>query len=134
MKIVISAILTVVLAGTPTMARSAVGCIGNDSESCRWTTLDYGLQGSFLALTFADWAVTSTAAASHSRPFEETNPILGKHPTQGRLAAYFLGVSAGHTAISMVLPRPWRTVWQGVWIGIGVDTMVIWGGSVSFPF
>ena len=110
------------------------GCIGSDSEDCRWNAVDYGLQGGFLALTLADWATTHRAINQNRPGWNEANPILGRYPSTGKLAAYNLGVMAGHTAISMILPKPWRTLWQGVWIGVGIDTMVIWGGSVYFPW
>jgi hypothetical protein len=111
-----------------------IGCIESDSDDCRWTTFDYSLQTGFLVLTVADWTTTAKAIHQNRPGWSEANQILGPHPSQGKLAAYNLGVMAGHTAIAMILPKPWRTVWQGVWIGIGIDTMVIWGGSVAFPW
>ena len=110
------------------------GCIGSGSDYCQWDAFDYGLQGTFLALTAIDWATTQRAINQNRPGWQEANSILGPHPSQGKLAAYNLGVMAGYTAIAALLPKPWRTVWQGLWIGIGVDTMVIWGGSVYFPW
>jgi hypothetical protein len=49
------------------------------------------------------------------------NPILGDHPTAGQVDAYFVGVIAGHAAVSYLLPRGWREGWQYVWIGLEVN-------------
>jgi hypothetical protein len=125
-------VVLLILAALP--ARAAVGCIGSEAEECRWDTFDYTLQGGYLTLTLADWIMTSKAIDQNRTGWYETNPIIGRHPSQGKLGAYSLACMAGHTAIALVLPKPWRTAWQAVWIGVGVDTMVIWGGSFYFPF
>jgi hypothetical protein len=110
------------------------GCLGSDSDSCRWNTLDYTLQGTFFALTAADYATTAKATRQNREGWYEANPLLGRHPSQTSLAIYNLGWSALHTGVALVLPKPWRTIWQSTTILIGIDTMRVWGGSVYFPW
>jgi transcriptional regulator with XRE-family HTH domain len=43
--------------------------------------------------------------------------IMGSQPSRARVNAYFIGWELVHPAISWVLPKPWRNVWQGATIG-----------------
>lgn len=47
----------------------------------------------------------------------ETSPLLGRHPSIGKVNNYFMAAIIGHAAISNVLPRGWRNGWQYFWIG-----------------
>jgi len=39
--------------------------------------------------------------------------MLGEHPSQGRLNAYFVGWMIAHPLISIALPQPYRGIFQG---------------------
>ncbi len=53
----------------------------------------------------------------------ETNIFLGDHPSLGKVNSWFAGTLVAHTAVSYILPKPWRTIWQSVWIGIEGETV-----------
>ena len=82
-----------------------------------WTTADTVRQGVFTGLTVIDWAQTRYIA-KHPVEFGETNGILGKEPSVGKVNNYFATAIIGHAAISYILPPAWREGWQYVWIGI----------------
>lgn len=101
-----------------------------------WTRGDSIRQGVALAAIGIDWMQTrkiamektSTTYTEHSngssslvyngRPkWNENNPLLGKHPSIGRVNAYFLGSMIGNTAIAYFLPSGWRESWQYLTIG-----------------
>jgi hypothetical protein len=54
----------------------------------------------------------------------ETNPILGRHPHDDRIAAYFLVAGLGHYAVTKALPPEWRPAWQYGWIALEVFTIL----------
>lgn len=103
-------------------------CLADD-----WTTGDTVRQSIYTALVVIDWKQSSWAQ-SHPRTetkctplnqcitisheYIEANPILGTHPSQGKLNNLVAASIVGHAAISYMLPRGWREGWQYVWIGI----------------
>lgn len=48
----------------------------------------------------------------------ETNFILGKFPSKTEVDLYFASTLVLHTAISYILPKPYRTLWQAGTIGL----------------
>ena len=78
----------------------------------KWTKTDTAVEAACAGLLIADWGQTL------DRRYEESNPILGKRPTEAAVTGYFLGVITLHLAIARVLPRPWRTLFQGTTIGV----------------
>jgi hypothetical protein len=123
---------------SPTISLAQVGCIGADSTDCSWATEDYVLQISAVTLQVTDWMQTSHAMKNQADTIQENNPLLGQQPSRGRLTIYFLGCISGHTVIAMVLPKPYRTIWQSFWIGvqtrqIGRNIQVVGGLRLSFP-
>ena len=59
--------------------------------------------------------------------YHEINPLMGKHPSVGRVNVY-MGLSAAvHLAVSWALPKDYRGYWQ--WVTIGVT-----GGLVGNNF
>ena len=69
-------------------------------------------------LHIVDWGQT-LEIARHPDKFNEMNPLMGKHPSVGRVNTY-MGLSAmGHLIISYVLPDKYRIYWQ--WITIGMS-------------
>jgi len=53
----------------------------------------------------------------------ETNPILGKHPSDDKIATYFVLAGVGHYLVTKALPAEYRPAWQ--WGAIGLETLVI---------
>lgn len=85
----------------------------------KWTHTDTVLQIAYYTLHAADWLQTRYIA-KHPDRYYECNPIIGKHPGVGKVNTYF-AVSAGiNTVIPYLLPRPYRTIWQGGIIAVEV--------------
>ena len=61
-------------------------------------------------LLVADWAQTRQIARNADL-FHETNPVLGTHPSMGRVNAYFATALALNYVIGNSLPTGWRRAW-----------------------
>ena len=81
-----------------------------------WTGLDTALQLTYTAVTIADWTQTLHIARNPGI-YYETNPHLGRHPSEGRVNSWFAGCIALNAAIAAALPHPYRNIWQSFWIG-----------------
>jgi hypothetical protein len=81
-----------------------------------WTIADKQREAVYLALHAIDWAQTRTIARNPDRWYE-VNPILGEHPSVGRVDGYFAVMALAHIAVSNALPTRYRTAWQYVSIG-----------------
>ena len=84
----------------------------------RWSKTDIFLQLSFAGLAFVD-AMQTVYFIEHGG--HEANPVLGGHPSKQEIALGIGGLILGHVLVSAILPKPWRSVWQGA--GIGVEIM-----------
>jgi hypothetical protein len=125
-------------AGYGGRAQAAVGCIGSDSEDCRWTATDFTLQASMASLQLLDLMQTQATLRLNSDRFEG-NPLLGQHPSPAKLWGLGSLAIVGHAAISCLLPSGWRKVWQSVGIiaetKTNVTNAVIGGGvRLALPF
>ena len=87
-----------------------------------WTKKDTNYQLTYAVFHIVDWGQTRTIA-KNSNKYSELNPILGKHPSIGKVNTYFLTTLVGHTAISYMLPKKYRRYWQVVWIGLEAGTV-----------
>jgi hypothetical protein len=67
------------------------------------------------ALLVADWAQTRQIARN-AQMFSETNPILGRHPSVGRVNAYFATALLLNYVIGRSLDSGWRSAW---FVGVG---------------
>ncbi len=84
----------------------------------RWSKTDILLQLGFAGLAFVD-AMQTVYFIEHGG--HEANPFLGGHPSKQEIALGVGGLILGHVVVSAILPKPWRSVWQGA--GIGVEIM-----------
>ncbi len=114
---------------------AAGGAPADARDARRWTAGDTALELTYLAVQTVDWMQTRHFLREGST---EANPILGERPTRGTLVAYNFAAMTLHAAVAYVLPRPWRTVWQCVWIGaeawtIGGNVRTHGALHVSFP-
>jgi len=65
------------------------------------------------AVIVMDWGQTRYGAM-HPQQYEEVeNPFLGKHPSVGRVNAWFLGSLAVNNGIMVVLPKKYRPYYAG---------------------
>jgi len=93
-----------------------------------WTAADSALEAAGATLQLLDWSQSLYLAhggpIAHGHEGQESNPVLGSHPSYAEVNAYFAATLAGHLAIAYVLPRPWRTLWQVLLIGVEGDSVV----------
>ena len=80
-----------------------------------WTASDTAAEVAFVAVLALDMAQTATDIGPGCR---ETNPILGQCPTRSEVLAYGVASAAMHLAVARALPRPYRRIWQVVWVGV----------------
>lgn len=85
----------------------------------RWTQADSAREAAYLALHVVDWGQTLDIA-DHPEKWHERNPVLGDHPSRGRVNVWFAGTALLHPVISYVLPKPYREAWQYGTIGVEV--------------
>jgi len=76
----------------------------------RWSATDTAMEITYLSLHLADWAQTRDTR------FAEANPILGPDPSLAKINTYFALTAVGHVAISALLPKCYRHLWQVPWI------------------
>jgi hypothetical protein len=79
----------------------------------RWTSFDTGLLVAELSLTTVDMGQTMRFTR---RGVAEQNALVGRHPGRNRVREIWLGSMALQTGGALLLPRPWRTVWQTAWV------------------
>ena len=61
-----------------------------------------------------DWGQTRYIA-SHPQQYEEVeNPFLGRHPSMGKVNAWFIGSLAVNNGIMVALPKKYRPWYAGV--------------------
>jgi hypothetical protein len=91
-------------------------------EAFAWTATDTALQAIFIAATAVDWSQTLDISRSYERrcPYYERNPFLGRKPGAGRINTWMSTTILAHTAIAYLLPKPYRTVWQSLWVGLEI--------------
>jgi len=90
------------------------------SASCggrEWTKTDTALEAVWQVGHVADWMQTRQVA-KHPAQWEELNPILGKHPSVGKVDTYMLGAALAHYGISYALPKEYRGIWQYISITV----------------
>ena len=83
---------------------------------------DYALETTFIGVTSMDWSQTQQIA-THPHEYYETNFILGRHPSLNTVNIYFPSAMALHALVAYALPKPWREVWQTMWIGVETYTV-----------
>lgn len=91
-----------------------------------WTPRDTTLEATFAAAMAIDWRQTLAIARGPrlgGYTLEESNPLLGPSPSASKVNAYFAATTALHAGVALALPRPWRTWWQLV--GVGVEAHAI---------
>lgn len=96
-------------------------------EPDKWTWEDTALQSIYSGILVADWAQTLHIARdiktrhninSGRTPYyeSESERFIGKYPSKNDVNFYFTTMLIGHAAVSYLLPKPYRTIWQSVYI------------------
>lgn len=84
-----------------------------------WTKADTAREAAYLALHVADWGQT-LYIADHPGEYRELNGVLGSHPSRGEVNGYFIATGLVHGVVSLVLPSPYRELWQYSTIGLEI--------------
>ena len=84
--------------------------------------IDLQRELAFQALLFADWKQTRQIARQPDRYYER-NPILGKHPSVGRVDTYMVASGVLHWIISAKLSPKWREQFQLVSISMQANVV-----------
>jgi len=85
--------------------------IFNPSCADDWSVADRNREIAYFTLDAADWLQTRYIA-THPDGYGELNPILGRHPSLGKVNMYFAGGSVAQFVVADVLPERWRKPWQ----------------------
>ena len=80
-----------------------------------WTTTEKTLGVAALVLHTIDWRQTSYIAKNPHR-FHETNPLIGRYPSTGRVNGYFLASGLVIAGLAHYFPE-WRPILLGVYVG-----------------
>ena len=99
---------------------------------CSWTWQDTTREIIYTGLHVTDWMQTRQGI---SGGMKELNPILGEHPSMGKIDT-IVGLSLmGHILISGLLPKPYRTILQYITIGIESGAVIHnYNGGVRIEF
>ena len=77
-----------------------------------WDSTDKALGATALTLTAVDMLQTVYISKNGDR-FHETNPILGEHPSTGKVYGYFAASAVAGYLIMDSLPPNWRKAFAG---------------------
>ena len=91
------------------------------SDPYEWTTLNTALLAAQLTLTTIDIGQTQYFT---SKGVAELNPVVGAHPSRELLIGIWIASMAVQTTGAILLPSPWREVWQIAFI-VG-EGMAVW--------
>lgn len=124
MKRVLAVLLMLACTGT---------ALADDSECTQWCKPYWKsipkLEYAYFAAEAADCSTTldikNQRNADGTWRLEEKNPLLGTHPSDGKIIGYCVGTALLHSAITYEMvdqgvPRSVVNVWE--WISIGVET------------
>jgi hypothetical protein len=81
-----------------------------------WSREDTYRQTALTGLMAVDYAQTMKISREPDK-YWERNPLLGKHPDEAEVTAYFIGAYAIKTGVAMALKPEYRKWWQYTMIG-----------------
>lgn len=82
-------------------------------------------------LTIADWSQTRYIARHPE--YHEVNPILGEHPSTGKVDKYFAASLLVKNGVFFALPEKYRFYWAGAQIGISAG-LIAHNNSIGIKF
>lgn len=100
-KILGAATIAALTIATPAIAQVFEG-------NAPWTAEHKVVAAGAGVLLAADWLQTRQIA-KHPDKFHEYNPVLGEHPSQGKVNLYFLAAAGGLMLLADFLPAEYRT-------------------------
>lgn len=76
---------------------------GKNAHADSWSTTDKTMAATFSTLMLVD--ALQTHEIANTPGHEESNPILGKHPSDTRIAIYFIGMTAITLTAAHKIPK-----------------------------
>jgi len=92
--------------------------------SCAHWSKEQKIMEAMTAATYIIDCGQTLDIAKNPSCYKEMNPIIGEHPSKGRVKSYFAGLIVTHLLISSLLEPKQRDLWQKI-------TLIISGGNVS---
>ena len=89
------------------------------ADNRAWTGEEKAWLGTAAAFTVADWATTRNLTRRYNEGYYENNPILGKHPSTGRVDLYFVTAGLLGYAIADNLDQNRKLFLQG-WTAVEI--------------
>ena len=86
-----------------------------------WTTGQNTAEAAYLALVVVDWHQTREGQTKPN--MVETNPVLGAHPSNSKVNAWFIGSNVVQFLIADALPTDLRNCWLAA--GIAFEVSVV---------
>ena len=98
-----------------------------------WSKQDIALEAAYMLVTAAD--LNQTLQIKDHPGMIETNPLMGEHPTDGRIYSHFATCAVLHVLVVDLLPSKYRGMFQ--MLGIGFESSVVYhnnqlGLSIKF--
>ena len=82
-----------------------------------WSQTDYTRHAVWTSVYAIDFSQTLKIAREPEH-YRERNPLFGEHPSEGKVAAMFIGGYVAQTALVHILPSKYRPWAQYVFIGV----------------
>jgi hypothetical protein len=89
------------------------------ADNRAWTGEEKAWLGTAAAFTVADWATTRNLSRRYNEGYYENNPILGKHPSTGRVDLYFISAGLIGYTIADNLDQN-RKMFLQAWTAVGI--------------
>jgi hypothetical protein len=89
------------------------------ADNRTWSGEEKAWLGTAAAFTITDWATTRDLSRRYREGYYENNPILGKHPSTGRVDLYFVTAGLVGYAIADNLDQNRKPFLQ-MWTAVGI--------------
>ena len=76
---------------------------------------DILLECTYQALHAADWYTTVSGVNNGSY---EVNPLIGRHPSDTKMHAYFAASAVAHALVVYMVPKGWRDTLQSISLNV----------------
>lgn len=87
-----------------------------------WSKPDIAREALYIGVSVVDMG--QTLDIKNHPELRETNPLLGDHPSDGRIKTFFVTTRVLHIMAVHWMPAEWRATFQGIGIGYQFATVV----------